>query len=87
MKTIEQRAFELCNSDIDKLNFIMQKTRKPEVTIVRFEIINKLRKLGFTVISIADFFGFSDHSPICNAIKRDNERIEFEERIKKHVRL
>ena len=87
MKTIEQYTLELCDNDMDELNFIMQKNRKPEVIRERFEIINKLHKLGFTVRLIADFFGYSDHSAVCNAIKRDNERIEFEERIKKHVRL
>ena len=87
MKTIEQYALELCDNDIDKLNFIMQKNRKSEVISKRFEIINKLYNIGFTSRVIADYFGYSDHSAVCNAIKRDNERIEFDERIKKHVRL
>ena len=87
MKIIDQCVLELCNNDPEQVKLIRQKTRKPEVTRIRFRVIYELKEIGFTLQAISDYFNYKDHSSVINSIKRAKEEIEFEERIKKHIKL
>lgn len=60
---------------------LTRKTRQHEYTYARYAVYYYLRKKGWGLKKITDYFGYKSHSSICNGIKQMRDKLSYGDKL------